>query len=889
MASPATQAAHSTITPASFRQLHVKLPREIPREHDGIKMDRPSWVRNVTDSDGWLYTHFKGFLLLHNLHMTKPMGKCMLLESINTGEVVVNKRLYRYAPWLPPPRDSESPTASNRLNRLLTRWLIDFATRVPGELRFARLDDALVEFRLPDEPYFPELLAYGFPDWKKTFSHTQKDQADLFSLYFRHYNGGSLSNLLDMYADPVIGAPVPEPFVWHVIEQLSRAVIYLHTGLTREELAAGEKRDKHSLTWKPVVHRTICADNILLHFPEEAIDGGGDPLDKCFPRIVLEGFDQANFMTDPKEWWGARALANAGRRALLPPSCWEDLHAVGDVFRRVVTVHDCARPQDIRRDHRPEVPVNEEPYRLRYNVDHDGMLEQYLSMNMELEDGQVPAYSDDLIDLLMKWELDALKDDPGARFADDDVWEHIPGIKLLLEEALPLAEKKVKEYRALGYDKLSSSSDPEDDGLNGDVSWVVPERTFERIPFSNNHGSEEHALAQLESDLTYLFGPYIPVWYSYEGVTTSKIPREANKLYAVWPTDDSPDGDSDGDDSQGKEPREESVGEHDEGSDGKPLEPQESGEVAEVSQEEDENEEEDQERRDHEQQEAKRAVTAYISNIRKRQTGPNARQKLIQVWFGSQQSPADSKRKTGSESITELEQDATDLYYERMGSSRQEMETEILDMDTVGCGCSNCVHDINTTIVETVDECNETLQDAHDAVVLSINNMSKFQGNKLTLPAFHPLLEEDLIKEPPNPVKLRSQVEYWQHNPFDPDYEEDWTPDRYYPWKKWDYTEEKTPAPSEPDDSGSDGPAPVPPKPAEEAEEEVPEEPEEEEEEKIEDEIEVTAVPSPTPPPRRSVRIAAVLAQKAKAAPPPPPAPVKGRRGRPKNRNTRKR
>ncbi|AEO67602.1 uncharacterized protein THITE_2050376, partial [Thermothielavioides terrestris NRRL 8126] len=489
MSSSAEEKSGRTATPAKFRQLHVKLPTETPPAQLPPHWPRPS--DSTTPSNAWLAAHPRGFLLLHNMHESQPMGKCMLLESLDTGELVVNKRLYRYS--------RRYPRASGE-----AAWQTEYATRAPGEVRFARLDDPLVEARLPDEPYFPELLAYGFPAWPRTFAaNAHGSQADLFSLYFRRCNGGSLSNLMEMYADAAVGAPVPEPFVWHVIEQLTRAVVFLHTGLTRAELDAGARRAKDG--WVPIVHRTIKADNVLLHFDSlDGGDGGGDPLDRCFPRVVLEGFDQANFTNDAEEWWCPRALASYASQKPQRPECWEDVHLVGELFRRLVTVHDCARMQDARRQV-VSVQPDEEPFSLRFDVEGDGRLDRHLSRNLQLGGGKALAYSDELIKLLMKWEIPALQQNLESFFADEDIRKSIPDTKFLLDEVLPLAVKKVKEYRALGFDKLASDAD--NGGWSADVSWVMPDPAFERIPYSNNRGSVEHSLSALRVELARLFGP----------------------------------------------------------------------------------------------------------------------------------------------------------------------------------------------------------------------------------------------------------------------------------------------------------------------------------------------------------------------------------------------
>jgi hypothetical protein len=205
---------HASHTPAIFRQLHIKLPTPKPC------YPAPDW-KGDRPSDDWLKKHPKGFLLMHNLNPKHPMGKCMLVESIDTGELFVNKRFRRLAPFF---RDEDKEFSD-------PIWEYGYSTPSPPELRFSTLKDPRVEAQLPDEPYFTKLHACGWPMGKKG-PYNEQRPSDAHSLYFQHYNGGTLWNLMKMYSDCRNGAPVPESFIWHVVEQLSRAVLYLHYGFT---------------------------------------------------------------------------------------------------------------------------------------------------------------------------------------------------------------------------------------------------------------------------------------------------------------------------------------------------------------------------------------------------------------------------------------------------------------------------------------------------------------------------------------------------------------------------------------------------------------------------------------------------------------------------------
>ncbi|KAL2015717.1 hypothetical protein VTK56DRAFT_4913 [Thermocarpiscus australiensis] len=835
-----------SVTLATFRQLHVKLPTETFREQLP-----PEWRGKPRPSDIWKDNHPGGFLLMHNLHPWYPIGKCILIKSIDTGELIVNKRLKRYAPQIERRWDQTS------VYTIYTKeHYIAYHTPSPPELRFARLTDPWVDVRLPDEPYFPELYAFGFRGGEEDFD--AYGRPDIFSLYFKRFNGRSLCNLMEMYADPEIGAPIPEPFVWHVIEQLSRAIIFLHTGLTREELDAGEREHKNG--WAPVVHRDIDARKVFLHFPEDGEEQ--DPFDCCFPRIVLGGFDQSNLSKDPPQFWN-RGLVNSDEgddtSRWIPPATWEDMYMLGALFRRLVTVHDCVRAGTS----------------LNYNVDVHGQLFRYLPHYLGLDEGEFPACSPDLIYLLREWEIGLLQDPRNPRrFSDEGVRRYIPPVDLLIDRALPMAKAKVAEYRAMGIERLTSE---DNDGLMGEVSWVRPDPAFEMAPYLPEEGSEAAAVRELTEKLQWLFGPFIPIWYDYGGVNVSRIPGEAVELYG--PVMVSPIAEE-GEEHQEREPQ-----------------------AQRVQREENERREPDAE---------------YIASIRKHQSPSKAKQKAVRVWRPPRRENESSKPNGNAEVPSSvlsdttyfLHRDADNEYYFAMKEIKGRLKRQVLDddddVDGVGegisgrqgdCDCANCIRAHNIRTLTRAGRCNEQLKKWHKKIHEEILDMGKFQ-NKLVrshLPEFVPLSDKDLIKKPVNPFNSASGVEHRRHNPFDSDYEENWEPDKYYPWEMWDYGKKKPgaaaetvsksspkttkrparPGPSEPTPTVEKAPPPTQAatssaagkQPAAAAEQ-------------------AAGVPAgKPPPPRRSARLAAAAQQKQPAPAPGDAAPAPSQpkpRGRPR-------
>ncbi|KAL2256383.1 hypothetical protein VTK26DRAFT_1756 [Humicola hyalothermophila] len=503
---PNPQEPHKAVSLVErFTTLHVKLPTETfrqPAPDDGEPGQKVS--------DVWLDGHPRGFLLMHNLHAFQPMGKCMLVKSIDTGQLLVVKRLKRYAPRFT--KDWWKKDPAYKFPHKIT-----YETVSPPELRFSTLADPNTQHLLPDEGYFPKLYAYGIPGGPKAFN--RDGECDLFSLYFKRYNGGTLENLLFMYGQRDTGAPVPEPFIWHVIAQLCRAVVFLQTGCTWEAIRRGVSPPQAN--WKPIVHRNIVDSNILLNFPE-AGDKDKDALGFCFPEVILEGFDAANRVDDGALFWGNGAVNRWRAEQGLDragPGLWEDMHMIGVIFRRLVMVYDLWR-------------VNQT---LGFDVDHDGKLEWYLHENLDLEEGEEPPYSDALIDLLKAWEIEALQTHAGWHFWDErpGVRDQIPTVDWLIKVVLPMADAKVSEFHERGRGR-----EHEGEALvMWDVSWVIPDHAFETVPYSGREATDGDILREFERDLRWLFGPYIPMRYSYAHLFITPVnPRAGTRKEGMQAT-----------------------------------------------------------------------------------------------------------------------------------------------------------------------------------------------------------------------------------------------------------------------------------------------------------------------------------------------------------------
>ena len=55
--------------------------------------------------------------------------------------------------------------------------------------------------------------------------------------------------------------------------------------------------------------------------------------------------------------------------------------------------------------------------------------------------------------------------------------------------------------------------------LNADVSWVIPDRSFETVPYTADADEQKYMVNDLKIELRWLFGSFIPVWFSYDYIS----------------------------------------------------------------------------------------------------------------------------------------------------------------------------------------------------------------------------------------------------------------------------------------------------------------------------------------------------------------------------------
>ncbi|KAI9894488.1 MAG: hypothetical protein M1814_003246 [Vezdaea aestivalis] len=124
------------------------------------------------------------------------------------------------------------------------------------------------------------------------------------NLYMEWCDMGAVTNVIDAYLDHKVF--VPEEFVFHVFQQLSAAVAYLHTGhdihddFEQYERLVAQRRTHHN-SWEILLHNDIKPSNIFLTSSKRYA-----AYPRQYPRVLLGDFGVSNWNPDDarKGWMG---------------------------------------------------------------------------------------------------------------------------------------------------------------------------------------------------------------------------------------------------------------------------------------------------------------------------------------------------------------------------------------------------------------------------------------------------------------------------------------------------------------------------------------------------------------------------------------------------------
>lgn len=156
--------------------------------------------------------------------------------------------------------------------------------------------------------YFTRVLLFPTPEYS--------------TMQLEFCDGGNLHELAGHYQE--LNEPISESFIWHVYDSLAKALCFMHTG---SDIA---HTPPHG--WKPIVHRDIKTNNVLLQLGNERGLG--------FPKVKLTDFDFASFYDRHKCKWAG------GVKGYIPPEQDEaDTNSpcarpAGDVWAVGATIYD---------------------------------------------------------------------------------------------------------------------------------------------------------------------------------------------------------------------------------------------------------------------------------------------------------------------------------------------------------------------------------------------------------------------------------------------------------------------------------------------------------------------------------------------------------------------
>ncbi|KAI0385606.1 hypothetical protein F5Y04DRAFT_292100 [Hypomontagnella monticulosa] len=349
--------------------------------------DGEEWPRNPKEA-----AHAKGFLFVNSLKFEKVSA----VQSVNSGQVLINKVV------------KGTTIEINGQDREV----------IPPEFRFSTAPQAEVQLPGPrinidrsETPLFNELVY-----WRQ---YRDVDPGPVYSLFFKHCNGGTIEELTIKYHEA--RRKVPDHFIWIVAERLAEALVYFNFGIRPGE-------DTAPNNWALISHRDLASNNTFIHYKNKK--GGTLPVagneNAAFPDIVIGDFGEASMLGDPKEMITYGIFGTDRVRA------WEDMIQCWMYAPSAIA--------------NTNLPPNETPY------------------------------PDDLIELLEAFEWPGLENGMGIQDTHDDAngnpvrnYRVMPTPNWIRNTMLPLCRDKVQEWRGAGRR-------PRGYFTALDVSWTKPAR-----------------------------------------------------------------------------------------------------------------------------------------------------------------------------------------------------------------------------------------------------------------------------------------------------------------------------------------------------------------------------------------------------------------------------
>ncbi|KAK8083842.1 hypothetical protein PG996_002623 [Apiospora saccharicola] len=152
---------------------------------------------------------------------------------------------------------------------------------------------------------------------------------------FRYSNGGTLRTLLDLHHR--YQKPVPEPFIWHVIEVLSEAFNFMYRGRGKgDDLPPADVGPYPTVPpWRTrVYHRNLTLDSIYINYE----NCGGGPISaagqirNAFPTLRIGNWEDSAIDGD------TQPLLPPGRFGQ-DPAEWHDVYGFGQIIRSLMLAH----------------------------------------------------------------------------------------------------------------------------------------------------------------------------------------------------------------------------------------------------------------------------------------------------------------------------------------------------------------------------------------------------------------------------------------------------------------------------------------------------------------------------------------------------------------------